>query len=62
MNKSILPISYNNYYKYSKIKIKRPYNSSMNIAKVTSDFKISKKDLSWKKDLKLILKGFDNID
>ena len=62
INKSILPISYNNYYKYSKIKIKRPYNSSMNTAKVTSHFKISKKDLSWKKDLKLILKGFDNID
>ncbi len=58
-NKKILPISSSNYYKSLKNKTKRPYNSSMNVAKASSHFKISKKDLCWKKDLKLILNSFN---
>ena len=55
INKKILPISSSNYYKSFKNKTKRPYNSSMNVVKASSHFKINKNDLCWKKDLKFIL-------
>ena len=52
----IKPISSSQFYGQKKMKIKRPYNSSMNISKAIKYFKIPKTDLDWKKDLIKIIK------
>ncbi len=52
----INPISSQKFYGQKKLKIKRPYNSSMDVSKAKKYFKISKIDLDWKKDLKKIIK------
>ena len=53
----IKPISSQKFYGQKKMKIRRPYNSSMDVSKAKKYFKISKTDLDWKKDLKKIMKN-----
>lgn len=61
-NINILPVSSFDYNKLLNVKTKRPYNSSMNIYKVQSHFKIRKKDFDWREDLKEIINSLSHFN